>query len=130
MAMRNGVGRAGFDAIAAKNAARIVDVVHAGIAFARGNPLDIGVFRGLDVNTARRASRRAQEAAHTFFQSVFIPVQNVDAAVTWLEMDGFFGIIFGNGFPQHIAEGHAKTFDERGDGLASFPDDGRHRRSV
>jgi hypothetical protein len=57
-------------------------------------------------------------------------VENVDAAVSWLEMDGFFGIIFRDGFPQHVAEGHAKAFYERDERFASFSDDGGHRISV
>ena len=130
MTVRDGVGRAGLHAIAAKNAARIVDVVDASVALTGRNPLRIGVFRGLNVNASCGAGRRAQEAADALFQSAFIPVQNVDAAVTRLEMDGFFGIIFRDGFPQHIAEGHAKAFYKRYKRFASFLDNGRHRISV
>ena len=126
MTVRNGIGGTRFDAIAAKNTARIIDIVDASVAFAGGNSLHIRVFRGLDVYTARRAGCRTQEAANALFQSVFITVENVDAAVTWLEMDGFFGIILRDGFPQHIAEGHAKAFYQREKSFASFPDDGRH----
>jgi len=130
MSVRNGIGRACFHAIAAKNATRIIDVVDASVAFARGNSLHLSVFGGLDVNTPRRTGSCAQKAAYTLFQSAFIPVQNVDAAVTRLEMDGFFGIIFRDGFPQHIAEGHAKAFYKRYKRFASFLDNGRHRISV
>ena len=110
MTVGDGISRACFDAIAAKNAARIIDVVDASVAFARGDSHRVRVFGGLDVNTTRRAGRGAQEAANALFQSAFIPVENVDAAITRLEMDGFFRIIFRDGFPQHIAEGHAKAF--------------------
>jgi hypothetical protein len=130
MAVRNGVGGASLHAIAAKNTTRIVDIVDASVSFARGNPLRIGVFRGLDINTSRGAGGRAQETADTFFQSVFIAVENVDAAVTRLEMDGFFRIIFRDGLPQHIAERHTKAFDEGDKRFASFLDDGGHRISV
>ena len=130
MTVRDGIGRACFDAIAAKNAARIVDVVDAGVAFSGGNPLGVGVFRSLDVDASGGAGRRAQETADALFQSAFVPVENVDAAVSWLEMDGFFGIIFRDGFPQHVAEGHAKAFHERDERFAGFPDHGRHRVSV
>jgi hypothetical protein len=130
MAMVNGVGRAGFDTVAAKNAARIVDVVDTGVAFAGGYAVGIGIFRGFDVNTARGARGRAQEAANAFFQSSFVTVENMDAAVSRLEMDGFFGIIFGDGFPQHVAEGHAEAFYKRDEGFASFSDEGRHRTPV
>ncbi len=127
MTVRNGVGRARFHAVAAKNASGIIDIVDLCVAFARGNPLRLGVFRCLDVDASGRAGRRAQEAANALFQSAFIPVQNVDAAITRLEMDGFFGIIFGDGFPQHVAESHAKALYERDERFASFPDHGWHR---
>ena len=130
MTMRNRIGRACFYTVAAKNAAGIIYVIDPSVAFPRRNPLRIGVFRGLDVNTARWAGCRAQKAAYTLFQSAFIPVEDVDAAVTRLEMDWFFGIIFCDGFPQHIAEGYAKAFYQRDDCFASFPDDGRHRIRV
>src|SRR6266851_1479063 len=110
MTVRNGVCGTRFDAIAAKNTARIIDVVDASVALPGGNSLHIRVFGGLDVNTTRRTSRGAQEAANALFQSAFITVENVDAAITRLEMDRFFRIIFRDGFPQHIAEGHAKAF--------------------
>jgi len=127
MTMRDGVGRAGLHAIAAKNAARIVDVVNASVPLSGGNPLRIGVFRGLNVNASRGAGRGAQEAADALFQSAFVAVENVDATITRLEMDGFFGIIFRDRFPQHVAEGHAKAFYEGDERFASFSDDGRHR---
>ena len=127
MAVGDGVGRAGLHAIAAKNAARIIDVVNASVPLASGNPLRIGVFRGLNVNASCGAGRGAQEAADALFQSAFIPVKNVDSAVSWLEMDGLFGIIFRDRFPQHVAEGHAKAFYEGDERFASFSDDGRHR---
>ena len=130
MSVGNGIGWASLNAVAAENAARIVDVVDARVTFTCGNSPRIGVFRRLDVYATSRAGRRAQEAANTLFQSVFIAVENVDTAVSWLEMDRFFGVIFGDGFPQHIAEGHAKAFYKRDKRFASFFDDGRHRKSV
>jgi hypothetical protein len=128
--MRDRIGRACFDTIAAKNAAGIVNVVDASVPFPCRNTLYVSVFRGFDVDASRRAGCRTQEASDTLLQSVFIPVEDVNAAVTRLEMDGFFGIIFCDGFPQHVAEGHAKAFYERDKGFANFPDDGRHRNSV
>jgi len=130
MTVGDGIGRAGLHTIPTKNAARIIDVVDASVTLAGGNPLRVGVFRCLDVDTTRGAGRRAQETADALFQSTFVPVEHVDAAVSWLEMDGFFGIIFRDGFPQHVAEGYAKAFYERDERFASFSNDGRHRISV
>lgn len=110
--MRYGIGRAGLDAIAAEDATRIIDIVDARIAFSGGNALNIGVFGGFDIDATRGTGCGAQEAAHAFFQAVFIPVQDVNTTIASLKMDGFFGIIFGDGFPQHIAKRHAKTLDQ------------------
>ena len=120
MSVRDGVGGACLDAIAAKDATRIVDVVNAGVALARGDALRLSIFGGLDVDAAGGTSRRTQEAADTLFQSVFVPVQNMNAAVAGLEVDRLFRIIFSNGFPQHGAESYAETFYQCGDCFASF----------
>ena len=110
MSVRDRIGGASLDTIAAKDASRIVDVVNAGVAFAGGDALRLGIFGGLHVDAAGGARRRAQEAAHTLFQPVFVSVQNVNPAIAGLEVDRLFGIIFSNGFPQHGAESYAETF--------------------
>jgi len=51
----NGIGGAGFDAIAAKNAPRVINVVDAGVAFTGGNSLGVGILGGFDINTIRGA---------------------------------------------------------------------------
>jgi len=130
MTVRNRVGWARLDTIAAKNATRVINVIDTSIAFPGGNPLRIGVLRGFDVNTSGGAGGGAEETADTFFQSILIPVQNMDAAVTGLEMNGLFGVILRDGFPQHIAERDAKALYQRDKRFACFPDDGRHRTSV
>jgi len=119
----DGVRGAGFDAVAAKDAARIIDVVDAGVAFTGGDSLDVSIFGGFDVDATGGASRGAEEAADTFFQPIFVAVKDVDAAVAGLEMDGFFGIIFGDGLAKHIAERHAKALYERDNSFAGFFDD-------
>lgn len=130
MAVSNCIRGARFHAIAAKDTTRIIDVIDAGVAFAGGNPLRLGVFRGFDINAARRAGRGTQETSNTLFESIFIPVKNVDSAVTRLEVDWLFGIIFCDGFPQHVAEGHAETFYERDKCFPSFLDNRWHGISV
>ena len=47
-------------------------------------------------------------------------MQNVNSAVASLEVDRLLGIIFSDGFPQHIAESHAKALYQDCDGFASF----------
>src|SRR2546430_11375694 len=47
-------------------------------SLARGDAVCVDVLRRFNVNAIRGASRSAEEAAHTFFQSAFVPVQNVN----------------------------------------------------
>ncbi|HEY2645887.1 MAG TPA: hypothetical protein VGI34_02885 [Candidatus Acidoferrales bacterium] len=127
MAVCNSICWASFHTIAAKNTSRVVDVVDAGITFAGGNSLCLGVFGGFDINAARRAGSGAQKAADALLQAIFVAMQDMDAAISRLEVNWFFGIIFRDGFPQHIAECHAETFNEGNECFASFSDYGRHR---
>jgi len=130
MSVGDRIGRTRFHAITAKNATRIVDVVDARVALSRGDALDVGILRSLDVNTARRARGGAQKAAHAFFQSVFVAVENMNAAVPRLEMNGFFGIVFCDGLAQHVAKRDAKALYERDERFTNFFDDRCHRVSV
>lgn len=128
--MRDRVGWTGLDAVAAKNAARIVDVINARIALARGNSIGVGIFGSLDINAPRRTGCGTQEASDTLFQAVFVPMKDVNAAIARLKMNRFFGIIFSNGFAQHVAKRHAETFYKRDERFAGFFNDGRHENSV
>jgi len=130
VSVRDGVGWTRLNAIAAKDAAGIVDIVNAGVAFTGGNALRAGVFGGFDINATRGAGCCTQKAADALFQAVFVTVEDVDAAVAGLKMDGFFGIVFSDRFPQHIAEGHAETLYQRGECFSSFSPYRRHRDLV
>ena len=57
MPVGNRIRRASLDTVTAENAARIIDVVNAGVSFPGGNPAGIGVFSSFDVDAIRRASR-------------------------------------------------------------------------
>src|SRR5437879_13260602 len=100
--MRDGIGRARLDAIAAEDATRIIDVVNARVPLTGGDTLCVGVFRSLDVDAARRASRRTQKAAHALFQPVFVPMQNVNHSIPTMEVDRPFGLILRDGFAQDV----------------------------
>ena len=130
MSMGNGIGWAGLNAIAAKDAARIVDVVNARVAFTGRDALRVGVFGGFDINTARRTCCGAQEAADALLESVFVAMEDMDSPVACLEMDWLLGIVFGDGFSQHIAKCHAETLDQGSDCFASFFNHRWHRHSV
>ena len=66
------VGRTSFDAVSAKDAAVVIDVVNLGVALCAANAISSGVFGGLDVNAIGWARSRAQKAGYTFLQAVFV----------------------------------------------------------
>ncbi len=80
MAMRDGVGGTGFDAVAAEDAPVVVDVVDLGVALGGGDANFFGVLRGFDVNAIRRAGGGAEEAGHTLLKAVLVALQLVLAA--------------------------------------------------
>ena len=120
----NCIRGARFHAVTAENAARVIDIVNACIAFPGGDPAGIGIFSGFDVNAIRGASRGAQEASNTLLQPGFVAVQDVNSAVAWLKMHRLERIILRNRFTKHIPEGHAKSLNQRAEGLADFSQDG------
>src|SRR5579872_645062 len=61
VAMGDGVSGTGLDAIAAKDAAVVVDVVDLGVTLAARDANLLGIFRRLDVNAVRRAGCRAKK---------------------------------------------------------------------
>src|ERR1700687_1069099 len=124
--MSNGVGWAGFHAIAAENTTGIIDVVHAGITLAGGNAIGIDIFRGFNINTIRRAGSRAQETAYAFFQAAFVAVTNVNPAIPRLKVDLFVRIIFRHRLAKHVGKRDAETLHQGAECLADVLNDGRH----
>ena len=109
MPMRDRIGRTSFHAIPAKNTARIINIVDAGIPFARGDAIHVGVFRGLDINAVRWACRGAQKAPDALLQPIFIAMQHVNPAITRLKMHLLVRIIFRNRFSEYIAKCDAEA---------------------
>jgi hypothetical protein len=85
--------------------------------------LCLRIFRSFNVNASRWTGGGTEEATNTFFQAALIAMKNVDAAVTGLEMDRLFGIIFGDGLSQHVAECHTETLYQGKKSFASFLND-------
>src|ERR1700739_1185265 len=123
MTVRDGIRRARFHTVATENAARIVDVVNAGVAFPRGNTRRVGVLRRLDIDAIRGAGRRTKETSHAFFETALIPVQDVNPAIPRLKMNRFVRIIFGNGLAEHRAERHAEALYQSARSLDNFAND-------
>jgi hypothetical protein len=86
VAMRDGVGGTGFDAVAAEDAAVVVDVVDLSVALGGGDAYFFSVLRGFDVNAVRRAGGRTEEAGHTLLKAVLVALQLVLAAETLLKL--------------------------------------------
>jgi hypothetical protein len=123
MTMSNRVGGAGLDAVSAKNAARIIDVVDGGVAFGGGDAIGFCVFGGFDIDAARWTGGRAKKAGNALLESVLIALQDVDAAITRLKMHRLVGIIFGGRLSPKIAKGDAEALGQRRDRVADFSDD-------
>jgi hypothetical protein len=115
-------------AIAAEDAAGIIDVVNFGIAFPRRNSLRFRIFRSLDVDTVRRAGGGAEKATDAFLEAVFVTLQDVDASITGLNAGRDLGKVFSGGFAKHRAQRNAKSFKQRHKCFANFSDDRCHRR--
>jgi len=98
VSVSNRVRWARFDAVTAENAARVIDVVNAGVAFACGDAAGVGIFRGLDVDAIGRASRCAEKTSNALLESGFVAVQHVNSAITRLKMHRFEGIVLRNIF--------------------------------
>src|SRR5437879_8417026 len=126
MAVRDRVGGAGFHAISAEDAARIIDIVDAGVAFAGGDALRFRIIRRFDVDAVRRTGGGAEKAADAFFQAVFIALQNMDAAIARLKMYGLLRVVFGGRLSPEIAKGDAEAFGQSRNRAANFLSDRRH----
>src|SRR6202521_6312627 len=120
MAMRDRIGRTSLHTIPTKYTSIIVDVVDAGVAFSARNPFLRSVLRGLYVDAIRGASGSAEEAGYTFFQSAFIPLQDVHAAKALLKFCAFqragtVGIVLDDGRLKHLLQGDGRSLGDGSD---------------
>ena len=130
MTVGNCIRGACFDTVAAKNTARIVDVVNAGVAFSSGDPAGIGIFSGFNVDAICRAGRRAEKTSNALLEAGFVAVQHMYSAIARLKMHRFERIILSDRFPEHVPESDAKSLHQCAERLADFPKDGCHRLGV
>src|SRR5271154_4142323 len=127
MAVCDRIRRARFHTISAKNTSRIINVIDTRITLAGGNAVYISVFRSLNIDTIRRASRGTQKASHTFFQPALVAMEHVDAAIARLKMHLFVRIVLRDGLREHIAESHAEALHQGAKRLSHFANDRWHR---
>ena len=95
VAVGDGIGGTSLDAVSAKDAAVVVDVIDLGVALPAADTQLPGVFGGLDIDAVGRAGRGAQEAGHTLFQTILVALQLMHAAVALLEFGRRLGVILG-----------------------------------
>ena len=130
VAVSDGVSGAGFDAIAAEDAAGVVDVVDLGVTVGVGDSIFGGVFGSFDIDALRGAGSGAEEAGDAFLEAVFVALENVNAAVARLEMHGLDGIVLGGGLFEHVDERDFEALVENDERAAEFFDDGCHEDNL
>jgi hypothetical protein len=126
----NCVRWARFDTVTTENAARIIDVVNAGIAFPCRDAAGIGILGGFNVDAICGAGRRAEKASNALFEPGFVAVQYMYSAIARLKMHCFERVILRNRFPEHVPESDTKSLHQCAERLADFPKDGGHRLGV
>src|SRR5450755_4118713 len=114
VAMGNGVGGTRFDAVAAEDAAVVVDVIDLGITLAAADALPVGVLGGFYVDAVGRAGRRAKKTGHALLHAVCVALQNVYAAVTLFQLGGTIGIIFRHRGRHHLPKCDAHSLGDSG----------------
>jgi hypothetical protein len=127
VAVGDGVCGASVYTVAAEDAAGIVDVVHASVAFTGGDAVGFSIFGGFDVNTIRRARGRAKKTADAFLEAILVALEYVNPAVARCDAGRYFGISLGGRFAKHCAQRDAEALVQRRKCFADFADYRSHR---
>ncbi len=119
MAVRDRVCRASFDAISAKNAAVVINVVNLGVALCATDAVFSSVLRRLDIYAIRRAVRRAEETGDALFQAILVTLQNVHTTKSLLNLcpaqrSGAIGIVLHSRRLEHLHERDGHPFGDCG----------------
>src|SRR5579875_3690739 len=91
-----------FYAIAAKDAAVVIDVVDFRVPLGSADAALFGVLRRFNVDTVCRTRGGAEETGHALFQAVFIALQNMCAAIALLYLCRAVRVFFRNSGLQHL----------------------------
>jgi len=130
VSVSDGVCWTGLNAIAAKDAAVVIDVVHLGVALGRRDSILLSVLSGLNVNAICRTGGGAEEAGYTLLQAVLVALQHMRAAIALLENSSAHRarpvrvVLYLRGL-EHLAEGDAHAFRDGGQVAHN-----RHRHSI
>src|SRR5262249_40421763 len=119
MAVGDGVGGAGLDAIAAEDAAVVIDVVDLGVALGAADAFFFGIVGGLNVNAIRGTGGCAEEAGNALFQAVFVALELVQSAETFLENSALIGellvgVVLNDGGSKHLPKSNGHAFGNAG----------------
>src|SRR4051794_2877766 len=89
------VFRASLNTETAEDATTVIDVVNGSVTLVDSGALlgRTGIVRGDDVDTLRRARRRAEITRDTLLAPEFVDVQKMLTAITWLQGHGIIGIL-------------------------------------
>ena len=98
--------RAGFLAVAAEDAACLVDLVDLGVTWARLH--GTVVLRRLEVDGVGRARHRAEPAGHALLEPVLVSHQHLLAAVLREHRDLLVRVADGDGLAEEVLEGRRK----------------------
>jgi len=126
VSMRDRVSRAGLDTVATEDTAAVINVINAGVSLTAAESNLLGVLGGFNINAFCGTCRRTQETRHALLESVLIALQNVNAAVAFLEIGRCVRIVFRKRRLQHFAESDAHSLCNRGCRSKDFADLG-HR---
>ena len=120
VAVGDGVGGAGFNTVAAEDAAVVVDVVDLGVALGGRDAVLGGVLVGLDVDAVGGTGGGTEETGHALFQAVLVALQDVGAAIALLKLCAAqraraVGVVLHLGGLEHFTEGDAHALGDAGD---------------
>jgi hypothetical protein len=119
VAVGDGVSRAGFNAVAAKDTAVVVDVINLGVSLSAADAVLFSVLGSLNINAVRRAGGGAKKAGHALFQAVFIALQLMQSAEALLKYRALIGellvgIVLNDGGSKHLTEGNGHALGNAG----------------
>ncbi len=112
MAVRDGVGRASFYAIPAKNAPVVINVVNARVALSAAEANNLRVLGRFNVDTVGWARCRAKEASDAFFKARFIALQYVSATIAFFQPGRTVRICFRDRGLKHLLERDAHALGD------------------
>src|SRR5436853_1437832 len=120
--MRDRILGTSLDAIAAKDAATVIDVVNLRIAFIDTDALVLRtrVVGRFDINAFGGAGSGAQKTSNALFAAKLVDVQQMLTAITWLHRDWLFRILNCLLPPGNVRQSNSHALNDRAGGIDDF----------